>query len=438
MLNSDQKTAFNKILEAENKYTYGKCFFLDGLGGSGKTFLYNTLDKTFKAQGRKVCAVASTGLAATLLEEATTYHSRFGLGINTNESTTSKIKPTSKEARLLREAGIVIWDEVTMTPCFNMDAVDRLFRDITGIDIPFGNKLFLIGGDFRQTLPIVKHGSRVKTVQTSIKRSKVWRHFSKLKLHQNMRTGPDEIEYNKWLLDLGDGVLANEHNLGDDIIEIPSECIEVGDLVTSIFGIEISLEESNIRSLAKKAILSPKNEHVLEINNEVLNRSTGEVVTYYSIDSVVQDEDGTSDDFPVEFLNTLTPSGVPPHELKLKVGAIIMLLRNLNKKRGLCNGTRLIVKSLKPNVIHAEILDGKYKGTQVLIPRIDLLPGDNDLPIQLKRRQFPVVLAFAITINKAQGQSLEYVGIYLPSPVFSHGQLYVAFSRCTKKMQCSR
>jgi len=124
---------------------------------------------------------------------------------------------------------------------------------------------------------------------------------------------------------------------------------------------------------------------------------------------------------------------MPLHRLKLKVGVIIMLLRNLNKKRGLCNGTRLIVKSLRPHVIQAEILQGKFQGKQVLIPRIDLITEGNELPFELRRRQFPVMLAFSMRINKSQGQSLKYVGIYLPVPVFGHGQLYVAFSRCTKK-----
>jgi predicted ATPase len=157
MLNEAQKEAYDTILASEEAETYSKCFFLDGPGGSGKTFLYDTLDKTFQAKGKITCMVASTGLAVTLLECGTTYRSRFGLGIHTNETTTSKIQPTSKEATLLREASIIIWDEVTMTPCFNMDAVDRLFRKIMGVNKPFGNKLFLIGGDFRLTLPIVNH-----------------------------------------------------------------------------------------------------------------------------------------------------------------------------------------------------------------------------------------------------------------------------------------
>jgi hypothetical protein len=83
------------------------------------------------------------------------------------------------------------------------------------------------------------------------------------------------------------------------------------------------------------------------------------------------------------------------------VGAVIMLLRNLNTRRGLCNGTRLVVEELKNNVIKAKILTGNSSGEQVLIPRIDLIPSDEDIPFQLRRRQFPVRLAFAMTINKS-------------------------------------
>ncbi|KAF7284791.1 hypothetical protein GWI33_021550 [Rhynchophorus ferrugineus] len=105
------------------------------------------------------------------------------------------------------------------------------------------------------------------------------------------------------------------------------------------------------------------------------------------------------------------------------------MLRNINQPR-LCNGTRLAVKKIMNNVIEATIIKGKYKGEDVLIPRIPMIP--TDLPFDFKRLQFPVRLAFAMTINKSQSQSLEVCGINLEFPCFAHGQLYVACSRIGK------
>ena len=137
-------------------------------------------------------------------------------------------------------------------------------------------------------------------------------------------------------------------------------------------------------------------------------------------------EENDAVNYPVEFLNSLETSGLPPHELRLKPDAPIILLRNLDQSR-LCNGTRLAVKNLMPHVIKATILTGCGAGETVFVPRIPHIPSD--LPFRFKRLQFPLRLSFAMSINKAQGQTLSVVGLQLEEPCFSHGQLYVGCSR---------
>ncbi|XP_015970024.1 uncharacterized protein LOC107493435 [Arachis duranensis] len=105
-----------------------------------------------------------------------------------------------------------------------------------------------------------------------------------------------------------------------------------------------------------------------------------------------------------ELLNSINCSGLPPHKLILKVGVPVMLLRNIDQSSCLCNGTRLQVRKLGNHVIEREVLTGNNVGHIALIPRMNMVPTDETVPVRFQRRQFSIIVSFAMTINKSRGQ----------------------------------
>ncbi|XP_044591985.1 uncharacterized protein LOC123270113 [Cotesia glomerata] len=427
-LNLKQKEIVDFVMQAINDESdhQSNCIYIDGPGGSGKTFIYTTSWHLLKSQGKVVSTMAYTGIAATLLPNGKTVHKTFGLPVPMFSDSSSNVKPNSNQGRYLKSVDVFIWDEAPMSPRYSLEIIDRTLRHIMNIDVPFGGKMMILGGDFRQLLPVLTHATRSEMVNLSIKYSHLWRNFHKFTLSQNMRALPEEIEFSQFLLDVGDGKL---NDVNDNLL-LPEECSvsKADNIVEYLYGNIIRTQCFN--ELTGSVILSPRNVDVDIINEQVvelLNETTEKI--YTAIDSTENCDDGDMTDAILpEYLNTLNPPNFPPHKLRLRKNTIVMLIRNLNLSEGLCNGTRLMVLDLSTNVLRCNILTGDKAGEIVFINRITLY-CDNVYPFTFKRRQFPIKIAFCMTINKAQGQTFDRIAIDLTKDVFNHGQLYVALSR---------
>ena len=300
--------------------------------------------------------------------------------------------------------------------------------------------VFCFCGDFRQILPVVPRGTRGQIVSACIKRSPLWEHVQPLSLNINMHLlsptmSPNEHqrqeEFTNHILMVSEG-----HDTLNGIVQWPLEGIIPDNTSRSLANVIYpTLANQNAplpscQHLAECAILAARNDTINNLNTQLLASMRGEVFASYSADKIVDEQD--ADNYASEYLNTINMSSLPPHLLKLKVGAAVILLRNLSPSTGLCNGTRLRVVWISQRVIECEILAGKHAGNMVFIPRIPLASSSTtDLPFDFQRTQFPLRLAFAMTINKAQGQTLKHVGLCLTEPVFTHGQLYVKVSHVT-------
>ena len=411
-----------------------RAHFIYARGGFGKTFLDEVILDYVRAHEGYALAMASSGIASLLLEGARTVHSRLKVPLEITEGQMLGFGKHQVAARLIKEAVLLLWDECTMLSKEVLEIIDRSLRDLMGNDLPFGGKLFIFTGDWAQTLPVAK--SRFATVSATHLQSDLWECVTQHELTVNERVRQCQLRgdpqqaaaYAEWDAFLskvgagacGSGVVSCDGSPHDaaKLMRLPDSIVfesqELSDFVNEIYpGVEHNYTDAEW--LKGRAILAPKNEDVDAINAEVMRRLPGDERNFVSADSTTDDTSGL---WSTDILNTFEPAGMPPHELKLKQGCVVMLLRNLHATRGLCNGTRLIVVKMTRNTLVCRILTGRKDSLNnlVVIPRVKLQSAKGELPCTLTRLQFPVRVAFGMTINKVEDAARTQT-VCLPLPL---------------------
>ena len=365
-LNPDQHSAFDRIVSAVTDTT-GKTFFLHGPGGTGKTYVYNTLCYHLRSQNKIVLCVASSGIAALLLMGGCTAHSRFKIPIPCNETTFCNIKKNSHLAKLICETDLLIWDEAPMQHRHIMETVDRTFKDLrNNSDKPFGGLTIVFGGDFQQILPVILKGCKAQIIGACMQRSSLWSTIEVLHLHQNMRLNTNveaEADFAKWQLEVGHG----EHTDEACNISLPDQfkCTAntASFLITAIYP-NISTPQLP-QYFSERIILSPMNKDVNALNKIVLDEFPGPIQTFPSADFIPPSEQiGEGDpmlNYPVEHLNEINTSTLPLAKLEVKAGCPVMILRNLDPTRGVCNGSRGILTRYGNRVLEVSLFFLSFK-----------------------------------------------------------------------------
>ncbi|XP_020242869.1 uncharacterized protein LOC109821085 [Asparagus officinalis] len=180
-LNEDQRKAFEIIMDRVNM-NKGGVFFIDGPGGTGKTFLYRTIFTNVRSKGMIAIATKTSGVAASLLPGRPTSHSRLKIPINATETIICNISKQEGTAHLIRKAALIIWDEASMEKRVAIKSVDHTMQDLLSIDELFGGKVVVFGGDFCQVLPVIPRGTRSQTVNASLVKSYLWEKMEKITL----------------------------------------------------------------------------------------------------------------------------------------------------------------------------------------------------------------------------------------------------------------
>jgi ATP-dependent exoDNAse (exonuclease V) alpha subunit len=378
----------------------GRSAFITGAAGSGKTFLLNRYIDWLRKEGISVAITASTGIAATHLG-GMTIHSWSGIGIRDSLSY-EEAEALAERAYLrnqVRKASVLIIDEVSMLHDFRFDMVDRAVRALRGIPSIFGGMQVVLSGDFFQLPPVTKQ-KRVEqgVIQLDeefeekesefIYHSRAWKELDPIICYLDEQFRQDDTEYVEILNAIRNDSLTKTHK---ETLRTRLDIALTSDSIpTKLYAYNVDVDDENDGEL--ETITEPLHEYPM--------RSRG----------------------PEALIMALKKGVLAPEILRLKVGAKVMFVKN-NFDAGYANGTTGTVIACTPESISVELSTG-----QTIIVEPANFSIEEDGKVKAEIIQYPLRLAWAITVHKSQGLTLESAEIDLSSP-FERGMGYVALSR---------
>jgi ATP-dependent DNA helicase PIF1 len=401
-LNAEQRQAFDAVLA-------GKSIFITGPGGTGKSYLLQTLYSLYQSHtGKKMAVTALTGCAALLLGPwAKTVHSWAGIGLakGNPESVARGILNNSRKKKNWRGISCLIIDEVSMLTPYLLEYLDTVGRIVRNCPKPFGGLQVVFVGDFYQLPPVMKD---VPVVPGESERifafeSPLWKAIVQetVTLTQIIRQRDPVFQ-----------TILNQARIG----ELSEESYAV---------LEARKTMAWKRQEIKPTLLFTKNQDVNTINETQLDKLTGATVTYTAKTVPPPGLPKEVVDFMVEKLDRDAPYEV---ELRLKEKAQVMLLKNQDPEAGLVNGSRGVVTGFGPDGFPlVKFLHGPP--FPVRVPPAAWSMDTDDESKTVVREQIPLRLAYALTIHKAQGASLDSALVDVGPSTFEYGQAYVALSR---------
>jgi ATP-dependent DNA helicase PIF1 len=389
----EQRAPINAVLE-------GKSIFLTGPGGTGKSFILETLYREYRATGKQIAITAMTGCAAILLgSHAKTLHSWAGIGLGkapVDELAKSIAYNKYKKKNWVHTDCLVI-DEVSMLTPQLLETLDEIGRRIRRRPAEvFGGLQIVFVGDFFQLPPVSKDGILQYAFQSPIWYQTVQRSFELKTIHRQ-----SEAEFHVILQEARNGTLSEESYA------------------------KLAARKGNTwkGQIIRPTLLFTRNNDVNTINTSHIGKLKTDTVIFKA--KTIAPPSCSADDiaYKVQKLDKDAPYEA---ELELKVGAQVMLLTNMDPAERLVNGSRGVVKAFGPDGYPLVMF--KSAPYPIRIPP-HTWESDEDSKCVVKREQIPLRLAYALTIHKAQGASLDSALVDIGKATFEYGQAYVALSR---------